>query len=83
MEKAKLLEKKKLPSSKVLLSTTAQRRHAGQVKVQLTEKGIEENCEGVIQSIEYDFDVKFSFTHSPSEIKFEKESDTVTYTLSS
>lgn len=36
MEKVKLLEKKKLSPSKVLLSTTAQRRHGGQVKVQLT-----------------------------------------------
>ena len=36
MEKDKLLLKKKLPSSKVLLASAAQRRHAGQVKVQLT-----------------------------------------------
>lgn len=65
MEKEKLLQKKKLPASKVLLASVAQRRHAGQVKVQLTEKGIEENHEGIIHSIEFDFDVKFSFTHSP------------------
>ena len=43
MEKEKLLQKKKLPPSKVLLASVAQRRHAGQVKVQLTEKGLEEN----------------------------------------
>lgn len=70
MEKEKLLTKKKLPSSKVLLASTAQRKHAGQVKVQITEKGLEETYEGLTNSIEFDFDVKFSHTLSPPEIKF-------------
>ena len=42
MEKEKLIVKKKLPNSKVLLASVAQRRHVGQVKVQITEKGLEE-----------------------------------------
>ena len=41
MEKEPLLQKRKLSTSKVLLASVAQRRHAGQVKVQLTEKGLE------------------------------------------
>lgn len=70
MEKDKLLLRKRLPVSKVLLASVAQRKHAGQVKVQLTEKGLEETFEGVVYSIEYHYDVKYSFTHSPPEIKF-------------
>lgn len=70
MEGIHLLEKMKLPPSKVLLASSAIRKDAGEVKIQLTEKGLEENREGIVQSILFDFDVKFSFTHSPPEIKF-------------
>lgn len=41
----------KLSPSKVLLASSAIRKDAGEVKITLTEKGLEENREGVIQSI--------------------------------
>ena len=40
MEKENLLQKKQLPPTKALISTVAQRRYAGQVKVQLNEFGL-------------------------------------------
>ena len=48
------------------------RKHAGKVKVNLTENGLEETYDGLTQSILFDFDVKFNFTLTPPEVKFEK-----------
>ena len=70
MESKKLFSKRKLKSNQVLLVSSASRDSMQDFKVEISASGLEEKITNGPSSISFDFDVKFSYTHSPPTIKF-------------
>lgn len=71
MEKDKrLLAKKKLKPSEVLITSMATRDPLGEFEVQITEVGLEEKAGSGCSTISFDFDVKYSFSLNPPYVRF-------------
>lgn len=79
----KLFAKKKLKKSKILHESKVIRDPVGEIKVELTEIGLEEKSANGWSSITFDFDIKFSFTLSPPTIRLEKEEENAVFQLAS
>ena len=79
----RLFSKKKLKSSSILHSTIATRDPVGEVRVDISNEGVEEKSANGWSSIIFDFDVKYAFSTSPPYIRFERNEETATYKLKS
>ena len=83
MENKKLFSKTKLKPSPVLLISSASRDSMQDFKVEISASGLQEQTTNGPSSISFDYDVKFSYTHSPPAIQFEREAETAVYKLKS
>ena len=84
MEKEKkLFSKKKNKSSPLLLTSIATRDPNGELKVDISQEGLEEKNTHGSTFIPFDFDLKFSFSLVPPHIRFERNEETATYKLKS
>jgi hypothetical protein len=70
------------PPSKLLFACNAI-REGTEVAVSLYEKCLIESSPKKKQSIYFDFDLKFAFTHSPAQVTFERGEEKTTFDLKS